>query len=112
MIVIFVIALCVTHVLKYGKSAYVSEGFEDGVEKDTDSKKKDKTDDKKEEKVELSELKEEYKDFQGIQEKIINNMKEINPLLDKAESFIQKFESYKKNQKTETMKNKEKPTNK
>ena len=40
-------------------------------------------------------LKDDFNEFQDIQSHILGNMKEIEPLLNKAESFIEKFESYK-----------------
>jgi len=40
------------------------------------------------------EIKNDFGEFQTLQEKIITNMKEIEPLLEKAEGFIQKFEKY------------------
>ena len=42
------------------------------------------------------ELKSDFTEFQSIQKDILNNMKEIDPLLAKAETFINKFEQYKK----------------
>lgn len=39
-------------------------------------------------------LKEDFTEFQQIQEKILSNMGDIEPLLTKAEKFIEKFESY------------------
>jgi len=155
MIVILVIALCVTHILKYGTSSYVSEGFEnDNIDdldldldsdsknmdsKNMDSKKMDsknmdsknmdsekmdsenmdskkmdskkmdskkmdskKMDSKKidegfngKEKIEYSELKKQYSEFEDIQNKIVKNLTDIEPALQKAEEFIKKFESYK-----------------
>ena len=135
MIVILVIALCVTHILKYGTSSYVSEGFEnDNIDdldldldsdsknmdsknmdsekmdsenmdsKKMDSKKMDskKMDSKKidegfngKEKIEYSELKKQYSEFEDIQNKIVKNLTDIEPALQKAEEFIKKFESYK-----------------
>ena len=132
MIVIFVVALTTMHILKYGNSAYVSEGFEsksdsddsdnisdtDSVDdakpvkgKNTDSKKntvKDvsaaEEDTGKQEKIEYADLKKEYQDFQGIQDKILGALQEIDPLLNRAELFIKKFESYKE-QNREKMQN-------
>jgi hypothetical protein len=145
MIVILVIALCVTHILKYGTSSYISEGFEnDNIDdldldldsdsknmdsKNMDSKKMDsknmdsekmdsenmdskkmdskkmdskKMDSKKidegfngKEKIEYSELKKQYSEFEDIQNKIVKNLTDIEPALQKAEEFIKKFESYK-----------------
>jgi len=137
MIVIFVIALSITHILKYGSSSYVSEGLEtmedntdknntDTVQMDSkkttkgnvisstsdsnkgssnkgssnkgSSSKKSSTIDESfegKDKIEYSELKKEYKEFQGIQDQIVKNLADIEPALEKAEIFIKKFESYK-----------------
>ena len=146
MIVIFVIALSITHILKYGSSSYVSEGFDvndDDVNIDdeitenlqmndkstngnvisstgkpstsktstgktpTSKSSTDKTstttfnssniDESFEgkDKIEYSEIKKEYKEFQGVQDTIIKNLSDLEPALQKAEDFIKKFESYK-----------------
>ena len=39
-------------------------------------------------------LQTDFKDFQKIQDSILSGMKEIDPLLTKAETFIEKFEHY------------------
>jgi len=62
----------------------------------TDEQDKDKVKEKKET---YDKLKDDFTEFQGIQENILGNMKEIEPLLNKAETFIAKFEGYKKNGK-------------
>lgn len=41
-------------------------------------------------------LKTDFNEFQSIQQEILKNMKEIDPLLTKAETFIAKFEQFKK----------------
>ncbi len=41
-------------------------------------------------------LKNDFNEFQSIQQDILKNMKEIDPLLTKAENFIAKFEQFKK----------------
>jgi hypothetical protein len=112
MIVILVIAMAIVHIIKYGTSAYVSEGLENKEDKkdkeDNDEdedkeamtdKKKKPTDDSSEDKIEYADLKSEYEDFQGIQEQIITGMKKIDPLLSRAENFINRFETYKNQQK-------------
>ena len=55
--------------------------------KDAELKKKQETYDK---------LKTDFNEFQSIQQDILKNMKEIDPLLTKAENFIAKFEKFKK----------------
>jgi hypothetical protein len=113
MIVILFISLTLTHVLKYGTN--VSEGMEN-AEKSNDvvdnsgniiEQKKNSepmTDlngekvnkkNKKEKEVSKESLQKDFEDFQSIQEKILIGMKEIDPLLTKAENFIEKFEQYK-----------------
>ena len=39
-------------------------------------------------------LKGDFNEFQSIQKEILAGMKEIDPLLSKAEMFIEKFEDY------------------
>jgi len=56
--------------------------------KEAELKKKQETYDK---------LKNDFNEFQSIQHDILKNMKEIDPLLTKAENFIAKFEQFKKN---------------
>ena len=52
---------------------------------------------KKEEKQALyNDLKNDMVEFEELQRNIMNNMKEIDPLLTKAETFVEKFEGYKK----------------
>jgi len=41
-------------------------------------------------------LTKDFKDFQDVQTKLLSTMKEIDPLLAKAEGFVNKFEGYKK----------------
>lgn len=118
MIVILFTALVFTHILKYGTN--VSEGMEnqddsvmDNSGNSVPSKKEKKTgsknssinesvtqnNDKTKKKVTANDLKEELSDFQSIQDKILSGMKEIDPLLTKAEAFIEKFEHYKATKK-------------
>ena len=73
---------------------------EDNAEENKDEKKEEKMGSKEEEllkkKQTYDELKNDFTEFQSIQKDILNNMKEIDPLLAKAETFINKFEQYKK----------------
>ena len=122
MIVILVLALLFTYSIKFtlhfkkeGMENKKKEGMEDKEEateektEDEDETKLDKTeideetpeddlgeDEKKEKKEEYDKLKKEFVEFQSIQKDILKNMQEIDPLLNKAENFINKFEHYKK----------------
>ena len=122
MIVILVLALLFTYSIKFtlhfkkegmeNKKKESMEDNEDAVEEETEDveePKLDKTeideeipeddlseDEKKEKKEEYDKLKKEFVEFQSIQKDILKNMQEIDPLLNKAENFINKFEHYKK----------------
>lgn len=70
---------------------------------DEDAKKIEKQQEKEAEDAEVEEKKALYNDlkndmveFEELQRNIMNNMKEIDPLLTKAETFVEKFEGYKK----------------
>ena len=136
MIVILVISLSITHLVKYGNSAY--EGFTEGNEHEDTSGNEDNKKDKKKSTdtpsstssstssssskdtntptnsskdtntptssskdmskssdKDLDELKKGQKDFENIGKDIMENVKKIEPLLDKAEAFINKYENYK-----------------
>lgn len=120
MIVILSVALLFTWVLKYAMKLR-HEGFE-GKEEDESEEKKEKKegmegkDDEKEEKEDkkesmtssdtakgddkekekdLKELKKDYESFEEIQKNILGGVKKINTELDKAETFINKYEQYK-----------------
>jgi len=121
MIVILVLALLFTYSIKFtlhfkkeGMENKKKEGMEDKEEaaeektEDEDETKLDKTEideetpeddlsenEKKEKKEEYDKLKKEFVEFQSIQKDILKNMQEIDPLLNKAENFINKFEHYK-----------------
>ncbi len=123
MIVIFLSAILFTHAFKYvlgnaeGMKNKKKEGLEnkddeeeepkdeenaDGDEEEEVIKAPVKTDAEKEQealekkKQTYDQLKNDFTEFQSIQKDILKNMKEIDPLLNKAENFIEKFESYKK----------------
>ena len=109
MTVILSIALIFTWLLKYAmKLRY--EGFEGQEDEDKDetketpSEKKESMADKessgkessdKEQEKELKALKKDYESFEEIQKNILGGVKEINKELDKAETFINKYEQYK-----------------
>jgi len=116
MAVLLSIALIFTWLLKYAmKLRY--EGFEGKEEEEKDkedqpqdnkketmtdkessdsdkSSESDKPSDKEQEK-ELKALKKDYESFEEIQKNILGGVKEINKELDKAETFINKYERYK-----------------
>jgi len=114
MIVILFISLVFTHILKYGTN--ISEGMTDETTERTEPKenadekkpkkptteksvetttKKNNSENKKTDTPSIESLQSDFQDFQTLQEKILKGMKEIDPLLTKAESFIEKFERYK-----------------
>jgi hypothetical protein len=112
MVIILFTALVFTNLLRLAmpKQDYIlSEGFEDKLEtapiktsSDKTSSEKtssDKTSSHKKEDKEQADatlsLKEDFDEFQTVQKKILESMNDLNPLLDKAEAFIQKYEQYK-----------------
>ena len=107
MVIILFTALVFTNLLRLAmpKQDYIlSEGFEDKLETapiktSSDKTPSDKTSsDKKEDKEQADatlSLKEDFDEFQTVQKKILESMNDLNPLLDKAEAFIQKYEQYK-----------------
>jgi hypothetical protein len=107
MVIILFTALVFTNLLRLAmpKQDYIlSEGFEDKLETAPIKTSSDKTSaektssDKKEDKEQADatlSLKEDFDEFQTVQKKILESMNDLNPLLDKAEAFIQKYEQYK-----------------
>ena len=107
MIVILGVAIVATYVLNYVPYGTISEGAENMDKKD----KKDKTESvddiasgqaslaekataptPEEQKEQLMDsLQSDFSEFQKIQESILTGMKDIDPLLTKAEKFISKF---------------------
>ena len=126
MIVILCVALTMTNLVKKGMKQVGYEGFEDKKEEDekkdnteennTKKEKKDSTkvdneiDDapnsnesssktKDEMKREFERLKEEYPEFSALKEDIVDAMVKIDPILDKAETFMNKYSKYKSQKK-------------
>jgi hypothetical protein len=124
MIIILGVAIFATYIINYVPSRTISEGAENMKESDESKKesaesKKDGADKttkpsvvdigkelagstekaiaptSAEKKKQLYDnLQGDFKDFQKIQDSILKTMKEIDPLLSRAESFIEKFEQY------------------
>lgn len=71
---------------------------ENDEEKDEDEvvEKKEKKNIGSSERTKLyNDLTKDFKDFQEVQQQLLNTMKDIDPLLSKAEGFVSKFEGYK-----------------
>jgi hypothetical protein len=100
MIVILVLSLTVTHILKYGMgNTYEGMKSADATTDETEEKadeteEKDKTTDKKK-KPTKEEMMKEYEKFKEVQPDIVDGITKIDPLLKKAENFIEKYENYK-----------------
>jgi hypothetical protein len=121
MILVLTVALVTTHLLKYGTK--IAEGLEnqDSKEKPEESSeskenpeskepkektegmqeedKKDegkKDEDKKKDKLEenYENVQEDMKEFLKTQDKILAGMSQLEPLMAKAEAFVDKFEKY------------------
>lgn len=124
MIVILCVSLTMTNLVKKGMKQVGYEGFEDkkedenkDAEENTTKKEKkesakvdDEVDDapnsnesssqtKDEMKREFERLKEEYPEFSALKEDIVDAMVKIDPILDKAETFMNKYSKYKSQKK-------------
>lgn len=98
MIVILFVSICITHILKYPRSLEGAENMDD--EEEEKKENEDDEDDEKKENMEnkksTEEMTNEMKEFMEVQNKIIGGMSELEPLMQKAEGFIEKFEKYNK----------------
>ena len=121
MIVILCVALTATNVLKRGMKQIGYEGFEDKEETDEETdeeevkpKKEKKGDEdvddapnsnelsdktKDEMKRQFEKLKDEYPEFNALKGDIVEAMVKIDPILDKAEAFMNKYSKYKSQKK-------------
>lgn len=129
MIVILCVALTATNVLKRGMKQIGYEGFEDKEESEEDpddeevepkkekkTSKKTEVDDeaevddapnsnelsdktKDEMKRQFEKLKDEYPEFNALKGDIVEAMVKIDPILDKAEAFMNKYSKYKSQKK-------------
>lgn len=116
MIVIMVIALATMHLLKFGIKSTINEGMRDAgssaganldkegkaseeeAEEEEDGlplKKKDSSavDDLEAKRNNLKEINSEMAEFDTLQKKILKGLNDITPLMDKAETFIEKLEN-------------------
>jgi len=119
MIVILFVAIVVTHLLKHGRASFSEglEGMDDSVENDdkkttTSDKKKSPGSDKKsvaslkdfsknieeivnkEEDPEKNELIDKLPEIKETRDKIVNHVKDMQPLLEKFQGYIDKFNEY------------------
>lgn len=129
MIVILCVALTMTNLLKKGMKQAGYEGFEDKEDKeeeekeeepkkknDKPKKKVEKKDDDEEEyeipnsnelsektkdemKRQFEELKKDYPEFKELQDDLLEGLKKMDPILDKAETFMNKYSKYKMDKK-------------
>jgi hypothetical protein len=103
MIVILFVSICITHILKYPRSLEGAENMNDDEDKEEkedmeneDGKEEDEKKESMENKKNTEEMTAEMKEFMEVQNKIIGGMAELEPLMQKAEGFIEKFEKYNK----------------
>ena len=102
MIVIMIVALFIAHILKNPSSFEGAANMdeEDEEEEDTDenyeNKEKEETEDPDD--ADDKKVREELKEFATVQKEIIDSMTKLEPLMAKAEGFIQKFEKYSKSE--------------
>lgn len=96
MVVILSVSIVLTYILKQdNKSINYSEGME-GTNKSEEDKEEDTEEDKVEDKVEDTEeippdAKKDLKELQALQKDIIDGFSQIEPMLNKAETFVERF---------------------
>ena len=98
MIVIMFVALTVSSLLTYGIRANAYEGLENQEgEQEAKSEEPAKADEKKtEEKTEEKKpKKEETEEFVAVQKQILDGVAKMEPLLQKAEAFMDKYQNKK-----------------
>lgn len=98
MIIVLFVAICITYMLKHTKSLEGLEDMEEGEDEEIEIKEDENFEEKeKEEEIEVSteQMTGEMKEFMEVQDKIIKRMTELEPLMQRAEGFIEKFEKYK-----------------
>ena len=106
MIVILFASIVFTNMIVYGSQLRYREGFDKKEEEIKRVKKNKKTDDeleeedsqheltKKDVEEEFANLQKDLPEFQQIQTEILENLEKMDPLLEKAESFINKYSEY------------------
>ena len=97
MVIVLFIAICITYMLKHTKSLEGLEGMEEEDDEKKDENFENDQEKEKEKEIEVSteEMTGEMKEFMEVQDKIIKRMTELEPLMQRAEGFIEKFEKYK-----------------
>ena len=102
MIVILCVALSVGHVTKYGTgNGTRREGattMADSTDKEGDTETEEKPESKPssdKKKKAKEELMKGLKEFQSVQGDLMSGIEKLQPMLTKAESFIEKYENYK-----------------
>ena len=102
MIVIMLVALFVAHILKSPRSFEGAENMNKEDEEIEEEKPEDENYENKEkeeaEEPEDEKIQEELKEFATVQKEIIDSMTKLEPLLNRADSFIEKFEKYSKSE--------------
>jgi len=109
MVVVLSTALVATCLINFywNRKEGVDETLEEKDEKNDEENDEEKDEDEVVEKKEkknigssertklYNDLTKDFKDFQDVQQQLLNTMKDIDPLLSKAEGFVSKFEGYK-----------------
>ena len=98
MIIVLFVAICITYMLKHTKSLEGLEDMEEGEDEEIEINEDENFEEKeKEGEIEVSteQMTGEMKEFMEVQDKIIKRMTELEPLMQRAEGFIEKFEKYK-----------------
>ncbi len=115
MVIILGVSIALTYILKPNMISQYMEGMEDKGAADKDDEEDEVVEDKDEDDVEEEDtsdedkalLKENLEEFEGIQNRIIEGLEKMEPLIKRAETFVEKFDKDSKNLekiKTKTLK--------
>ncbi len=95
MIIVLFVAICITYMLKHTKSLEGLEDMEEGEDEEIEDENFEEKEKEEEIEVSTEQMTGEMKEFMEVQDKIIKRMTELEPLMQRAEGFIEKFEKYK-----------------
>ena len=95
MIIVLFVAICITYMLKHTKSLEGLEDMEEGEDEEIEDENFEEKEKEGEVEVSTEQMTGEMKEFMEVQDKIIKRMSELEPLMQRAEGFIEKFEKYK-----------------
>jgi len=101
MTIILGVSIALTYILKHKFISRYMEGMEDKGTEDEETKdeetKDEETKDEETKDEDAAVFKENLEEFEGIQKRIIEGLEKMEPLIKRAETFVEKFDKDSKN---------------